>query len=411
MEAIVIKKTALIKSPLLPISLIVLAMTNIFFAGYFSSDKPLESVANYASKVVVQNTVNKKYCALTVQSTNDSGSIADSYNEFHTLYGLFKQTKVTFASAINLYNAGLNSKDHDIRIKYDESLLSDNLSMFYLGPVGSIEYEGHYKHYVYPLETMFVDDQKKYDVVPNKYVAYISQNHADKILEQYGEQRDADGNYNRDINIDSTAYQFAILNIYYQSNYYYEGISEILDDFIAISYYAPSNLGRERKNIYFLSEYSYQNEYFMKYVSDVYANGKFNVEINHNNIVGSIDDVLLTSFYYQNLTNQYTWAVVLLLFLSFAIIGCALFFAHRAKLFKSNLYIVAALLLCLLPYILFRLIYNYSFSVGFFTYFSCKTFFITLSVLAIILFAQKYIPVALKKRSDSSGDSHHEIDI
>ena len=400
-------------------------MTNIFFAGYFSSDRPLESIANYATKVVEQNTINQKYCGLTVQSTEESGPLVDSYSEFHNLYGLFKQTKVTFASAINIYNPTLKDKDHDIRIRAGD-YLSDNLSMFYLGPVGSVEYDGHFKHYVYPLETMFADDHSKYDTVPNKYVAYISQSHADYILEYYGEKRESNGKYSKsqyesllvnadrnvlNLNFDSEKFEFAILNIYFQSNYYYEGVSEMLDDFIAISYYAPLDLRKEQKNIYFLSNYSYQNEYFMKYINNVYSSGKYNIEINQNNIIGSIDEHLLTSFYYENLKNKYIWVVVLLITFSYSLISFGLFITFKNKYNESAMYNVLTLLLCLTPYIVFKLIYQSTYSVGFFTFFSCKSFFITYSLIGIVLVGQSFIKSIISKIYNLPEENYCEVNI
>ena len=257
--------------------LLLASMTSIFVAGNFSNNKTIESVATYAAKIVNENTQNKKYCGLTVQTTNDSGNLADSYNEFHNLYGLFRQTKVTFGSAMNLYNNEKKTKDHNIRMNFGSNGHSDNLSLFYLGAIGSDSYKGHFKHYTYPIETMFEDDKSKYSLVPKKYVAYISQSHADKLLESYGEIKDSTGKYSGDqyrsllddasrnvvdvlIDSETETHKFAILNIYLESNYYYEGMSEILNDFIAVSYYVPDNLRNEQKNIYFLSEYPYQNE-------------------------------------------------------------------------------------------------------------------------------------------------------
>ena len=408
--------------------LLLTSMSGIFFAGYYSDFRIIESVAAYTAKVVNENTANKKYCALTVQSTKDSGNIADSYNEFHNLYGLFKQEKVTFGSAMNLYNKEKKEKDHVITLQHNSINVSDNLSLFYLGPVGSDEYKGHYKHYVYPLETMFKDDKSKYSRVTNKYVAYISQSHADRLLESYGETKDSDGNFspqqyksllddtNRNIvdvtfDSDTDNYQFAILNIYLQSNYYYEGLSEILSDFIAVSYYVPNDIRNEQKNIYFLSEYPYQNEYFMNYVNDLYSNGKFKIEINHNNIIGDIDDKFATSFYYESLNNPHKWASSLMLIICYCLIGYYFFFTYKNKYFKSKAFILLMFTVCLIPYIIFHTIYSVTFSIDFFTYFSCKIYFVTLFivVLAVILF--KILSEFLLNRRKTLGDLYNEIDI
>ena len=401
-------------------------MTSIFFAGYFTKDRPLESVAAYTAKIVDKNTKNGKYCGLTVQATADSGDIADSYLEFHTLYGSFRQTKVTFGSAMNLYNAEKKDKDHDIRIQLDSKNVSDNLSLFYLGPIGSSPTNGHFRHYVYPLETMFQDVRSKYDLVPRKYVAYISQTHADNLLEMHGETKDEHGKYTEeqyrtllddsdrnviDISFDSVSFKFAILNIYFKTGYYFEGINEMLSDFIAVSYFAPQNLRKEQKNIYFLSEYPYQNEYFMNYVNELYSNGKYKVEINHNNIIGQVNDEYATSFYYENLKNSHTFTLIILLMLSFALVFLSGFTIYKNKYYQSWLLITIYLVACLLPYLIFRLIYRFTYSINFFTFFSCKVYFITLFIIGIALFLLKYMFRLLEKRKKLLGDVFNEIDI
>ena len=403
-------------------------MTNIFIAGYFSNDRPLESVATYVAKIVNENTNNKKYCGLTVQATEDSGNIADSYDEFHNLYGLFRQTKVTFGSAINLYNAEKKDKDHSITLRHNSTNISNNLSLFYLGPIGSDSYKGHYKHYIYPFETMFKDERNKYYLVPKKYVAYISQTHADKLLESYGEIKDATGKYSEqqyktllddadrnvvDISIDSDleVHKFAILNIYYESNYYYEGMSEILDDFIAVSYYIPDNLRNEQKNIYYLSEYPYQNQYFMNYINDLYSNGRFKIEINHNNIIGDIDDDFATSFYYKSLKNEYRWVATLLLIVSACLSLLSLFIIWRKKHYQTGLFILVLLIFCIIPYIAFRMVYVITFSTIFFTFFSCRAYFITLSIVWLIVVLLKFISQSLENKRKYSGGIYSEINI
>lgn len=398
-------KNKLLFKKILCLSLLIASLTNIFFAGYFSTDKSLESIATYATQVIEENTKSKQYCAVNVSSNSKSGSIADPYSEFHNLYGIFNERRVTFASAINTYSQSKKGKEHDIFIKKNGASLSDNLSLFYLGPIGSIDYNNHHKHYVYPLETIFSDQREKYDVLPTKFVAYISQTHADRLLETFGEVRDKDGNYsieqyrtlldNEERNIvnvqfDEEIHDYAILNIYYQSNYYYEGVSEILGDFIAISYYAPGDLRKEQKNIYFLNTYSYQNRYFMQYINGVYENGKFDVSVNLYNIIGKVNADYLTSFYNKSLTNQTQWLAVLLVILSAALLIVVFYIVikHRIKLQPFILF--GCFLCCLFPYVLFKTISKLSYSVSFFTYFSCVAYFIFISIVLVFVIAYNY---------------------
>lgn len=402
-------------------------MANIFFSGYFSSDRQLESIANYSSQIVLNNTQNKKYCALTVQSTNESGPIADSYNEYNNLNGVFSNKNVTFASAMNLYRNDTNKKEYEIFIKKDEEQISDNLSMFYLGPIGSKPTNDHFKHYIYPLETIFEDDASKYNMIQGKYVAYISQSHADKLLTSFDESKNENGKYDIekyqsllanpdrntiDISFNSEKYRFAILNIFLEQNYYYEGLNEILGDFIAVSYYVPLNMRQNQKNIYFLNEYSYQNKYFMKHINNVYKNRNFNIELNEKNVFGKIDKDYLTSFYYNNLKSQYVYVEVILLLSSFFIILFALVVIFKNEYYKSNKFMIFLILVIFSIYLLFQVLSlcNNLF-VSFFTYKSCKILFSALFIIltCIIVFKNKDLLV-LKKEKKINND-RYEINI
>ena len=188
-------------------------MIFIFVAGIFSSNTQLEKIAAYATEVVVKHTEKKSLCAITVEKSSESGPIIDSNTEFHSLYGIFQEQKITFASTINA------DKRHNIIIDDD---LSENLSMLYVGPVGTISYHGHYKHYSSPIEVMF-PDENLYDI--SNYVAYISQSDADKILERANVARQDDGAYLPadykslvkqliPISVDGESTNFVIQNIY-----------------------------------------------------------------------------------------------------------------------------------------------------------------------------------------------------
>lgn len=421
------KFKAINKTRLISAMMIVISTLIVFFAGSLSNDKPIETLSTYASEIVKTKTLNKNMFSITVQATSDSGGIADAYSEFHNLYGVFKQRSITFASAINLFEKEKKDKTHLIEIVDGDIKLSDNLSLFYLGPTGSTPYYGHYKHGTYPIETMFADDRSKYDVLPTKYVTYISQLHAEKMLEKYGEERDQEGNFSPeqyeslianpernviDIRFDNEVHQYAIMNIYLRENYYYEGLNEVLGDFVAISYYCPMNLRQEQQNIYFMNEYPYQNNYFMQYINSVYSNKKFKVEVNHYNINSEINDSYLISFYYSNLNNRFQWIAILLIIISFLGLAVSLFLC-----FKKNVMSLKHLLVCLFVmlfiYSVFLLITKMTSSILFFTKFSTLVFFVFILIWLISYLSLRYFANNRSeiRRNRRKGDLNCEINI
>ncbi len=387
-----------------------LGITLIFAGGFFSSNTRLEKISEYATKVAVEHTKNGKICALTVEKTKESGPLPDSTTEFYNLYGTFKQEKITFASAINA------DKRHNITINN----ISDNLSFLYAGPSGTIKYNGHYKHFVLPIETMFggVDVSSVSD-----YAAYISETHANKMLENLGVlKKDGDKYTGNDyeslikqplkINIDGTEYTFGICNIYYQQNYYYEGVSETIGDFIMVSYYLPNNLRTEQQNIYFMSNYTYQNKYFMNHINNVYSSKKYSLKVNPYNIVGEIDEELLTSFYYSSSIRSLDWLNIVFIVhgILFLALSLLCFFATLESTSKLSCFINIVWLFS--PYILFSLLFILTGNVCFLSEVSCKVnAFCVLTYLTVILILFKFKEKIVKTVFFLRSDSYHEISI
>ena len=402
------------KNRFISLLLIALSLPLVYIFGSFLSNTHFEKIAEYATNVVLNHTENKKYCAITVEASSDSGSIVDSDSEFHQLYGVFRQQKITFASGMNV------DKKRDISFG---NLISDNLSILYVGPVGTIEYNGHYKHYTSPIEVMFADE-RNYDI--NKYVVYISQSHADKILDlDYNYQRNENNEYSPDdyysllkknipIFINGNEHQVLIQNIYYQSNYYYEGLNEVMGDFVISSYYFPENLRSEQQNIYFLSEYTYQNKFFMSYINSVYASKKFTVKLNHFNIVGDIDDAYLMSFYYSNEIYRYDWLAIFVFVLSGVLLlgSVSLLIYQNRTLAKNNvLWTISNLFFLFIPYLVFKIIYLITKDVSFLSADSGK---ITIWYIVSYLLVLTVGSIVFKNKMNlkvSHNEECYEIDI
>lgn len=382
------KAKSLIKNRLLSIIFSLLGLTSIFLGGFFSNDAKFEKVSEYAASVVKDATKNGKYCAITIGDTEESGKIADCEHEFHQLYGLFKQTKITFASTINA------DKKHNIILG---DSFSDNLSFLYVGPVGTREYKGHFKHYVSPMEVMF-KDERYYNI--SKYVAYISQTHADNILDSNGVPRDENGNFTEadyksllkqiiPVSVDGEVFDFVIQNIYLQSNYYYKGLNDVMGDFLICSYYLPNDLRSDQENMYFMSEYAYQNAYFMRYINDVYPSKKYVVRVNHYNLTQKIDDDYLLSFYYSDEfygSDNLTIALFALGIL-FVALSLLMIFVRRlpfGSLFNFDLIINLSILF--LPYLIFKFLWLITGNVAFLNETASKIYcFTTLSYIFVVL--------------------------
>ena len=395
-------------SKLFCVLLSIIGSSLVFIAGSFSSSPNLEKIAEYASQVANNNTNGKSLFAFTVGQTAESGPIIDSGQEFHNLYGTFRQEKITFASIINA------DKGHNIVIDDD---ISDNLSMLYVGPVGAVSYKGHYKHYIYPVEIMF-PDEKLYDI--SKYVVYISQTHADKILEKNGVSRQEDGTYSTDdyksvqkqlitITTDGKESSFIVQNIYYNINYYYKGLHDVVGDFVMVSYYLPYNLRAEQKNMYFMSEYAYQNKYFMNYINSAYNSRKYLLKVNDFNISGTIDRDYLTSFYYSDfVNNDSAYALITVISCLFLLASFFFYFVERKYNQGSILYTFAHCLSLLIPYGIFALIYLLTGNVSFFSEISTKMNALLLIIYAIlsviIVFFLKWKAQRLLDRKENENE-------
>lgn len=367
----------------LPIAL--LSFSLIFLSGIFSSKTKVEEVSHYTSEVVKTQTLSKNLLSVVIKKSNISGSLPNSDNEFHNLYGAFKEQEITFVSTINA------TKNLELFLSYNGEQISNCLSMQYFGPLGTIEYKGFYKHYTYPLQLMFSDDKSSYDV--SKYILNISQTQANKILLNKGLIPNNDGNFdideyktlirskcqvqNGDLTVD-----FCINNIYLETNYYYEGLRETINDFVMVSYYLPWNLRNEQENCYFFTADAYQNSYFMKYINNVYGLDKYSISINKNNVVGDVDYSKILSFN-SEINSKLNWLSILLAIISVAlVIYCLVFTIVLSNDSWKRLLIKSVVLL--LPYFCFWIIYKITNNLLIFSLFSCELYlFLFLAVILI----------------------------
>ena len=400
------------------ICLSLLGLMLVFVGGIFSANTQIEKVANYATEVVTTATEKGNLCAVTVQATEDSKPIADTETEFHNLYGVFRQEKITFATAVN------PDREYDISI----TGISDNLSLLYVGPVGTKESdrgEKRYRHFIYPIQMMF-EDQRLYEV--NNYIIYISKTHATKLLESKGVEKQEDGTYTFDdyeslvtstisMTFDGEEFDFIVQNIYYETDYYYEGLHDVMGDFGIISYYLPNGLSNKRKNMYFMSDFTFQNKYFMDYINTVYSSKKYLVEVNDYNLVKDINEEKLLSFYYGNSVTRLQWLSIMTFIIGGAVFFssfCLYFYGKTRRENKRRIYdywIWFALLF--VPYLIFEVLYLLTNEISLMSETSSKVngVFLLLSIGLLFVLDLFTRNVTVKNKLVINGDDFYEVDI
>ena len=401
------KKSKVIIKSILCILTLFFSLSSFIFSGYFSHDTFIERCADYTAQVVRNNTSNKTYCAISVTQTEDSGTTLDPYTEFHRLYGIFKQERATFGSMYNFgktENVSLNEFDYNI-----------NQSMFYLGPVGTIKYNGHYKTYVYPFEVMF-EDERMYDI--SRYVVYISQSQANVILKKRGVTKDQ---YSQEdyrsllktltpITINGITENFVINNIFLETNYYYDCFKEVSGDFVLISYYLPIK-DYVKSNIYLLNEHKFQNEYFMNYLNNAYPNKKYDVRVCEKNINGKADLDLIIRFYYGS-SSKNDWASALLISFGvfMALLNFVMVWFEKNGANKKIAFFVSEFIALFVPYLIFKAVYKTTSNIYYFSSFGLRLNFIFITILVVLNTTAYFIYKRYKNASRKKG-YYGELDI
>lgn len=331
-----------------------------FIAGSFSGDAKKEELSSYITERVKDSTQSKSLMAISVSPTEKSGLLPDDEKEFHALYGVFKQENITYAS-------GFNAQKNKV-ITIPQLNDNKNYSIFYNSKDSTVIYDGHYKHWYYPIEYMF-EAKRLYDI--SRYMIYLTQSQADKLLETKGVVRNQDGKYSEPeysslikqliiVNIDGQDIDCVIGNIIYEQNYYYNGLKETLGDFIACAYYCPGNL--ERESFYFFNRYSYQNSYFMNYVTKVYNNKQYDVNLIKNNIIKQFEYDTITSFYKTEFKSN-NLAYILLIVLSLVLLSFVVFLNFIKCRELHSKYIFLNCVSIFLPYLFFFVFTHFDHSI------------------------------------------------
>lgn len=379
-------------------SLSILIVSLVFLSssivtGIFASKTKIEETSHYIASVVKTKVPTKDLLAITLESESSTSSLPDSYQQFNQLYNTFRQTRITFTCGFNL------TQEENISI--DEINPEKNkLAAIFLGPVfKSIEYHGHYMHDLYPVELMF--PLKEYDPLDPVYQKiFISTNHAHDLLEARHIPKEGKDDYSKEqyeslidsilsITVNGLLYDCTIKNIYYPDTYYVEGIYHTIGECIFTSYRFPGDLNMQ--NAYFMSEYDYENRFFMDYINNLYNKTEFRAKCAKQNLISPPDEDHILSFFYGNNKNNIALEMIFILFsVGLLFVDIFLIFNETKKYFVE--FLVFQIVVAFVPYLLFLFLYSVTGNISLFSEFGLKFNAILMSVYiasSLIIFVIK----------------------
>ncbi len=355
---------------ILIVSLVFLSSSIV--SGIFAAKTKIEETSHYIADVVETKVPTHDLLAITLER-GSTGSMPDSYQQFRQLYGSFRQTRITFTSGFNL--------THEENISIDEiDALKNKLTAIYLGPVfKSIEYNGHYKHDLYPVELMFpLKEYNPHDPVYQKI--FISTNHAHDLLKARHIPEEGEGDYSKEqyetlmdsilqITVNGLLYDCTIKNIYYPDTYYVEGIYHTVGECIFTSYQFPGNLSMQ--NAYFMSKYDFENRFFMEYINNLYNKTEYRAKCAKQNLTSLPDEDHILSFFYGDNKNNVPLEIIFILFsISLLFVEIFLIVNETKKYFVELL--VLQIIVSFIPYFLFLLLYTITGNIFLFSEFGLK---------------------------------------
>lgn len=329
-------------------SLIFCSLTLLFPAGALHSSTKIEATSEYIADIAENHSKNGKYAAMMVEPKDGSTQkIRDSYDEFLALYGIFREGLATYSEAVNA------DKTHNVSIK--ELNNGVNYSFFHIDRgYGAEPYKGHYKTMTYPLEVMF-NNKHPYD--PKGSFVYVSQSVADKLLDSQGKEHN-EANYKSlihyfiTIEIDGKKVKYYIDNIYYEINYFYDALYEVMGDFIVGGAYYPPGVFK-KQGIFFLRNYSYQNEYYINYATSIYPSTDFDYRLLERNLDKDfVVDYSRINLFVNNQFNYVCYLILSVCILLLVLSILLLIFGDFTVTLKNHLLIALALFG---PYLIFFL--------------------------------------------------------
>lgn len=358
---------------ILALSMVFVSLLSLFPIGALNSSTVVEETSEYLADVTQNHTINRKYTAMMIEPKDGSDKkINNPYIEFHYLYGIFREGLATYVGSVNA------DKSHNIKLKDIEEDVNFSFLNVDSG-FGVKEYykdkttgEMVYKQEFYPLELMFYSN---HPMVTGAYsFLYISQSRANDLLDKWGYEHTKE-NYQKILNnpeylitleFDGVEYKFAIDNIYYERNYFYDALNEVMGEFFLAGQKYPSVI--KRQGMFFLRNYAYQNQFYIRYATSLYSQSDFTFKVLERNFVNGFK-INESKLVYTSSANRDVASVVLLVLAILVLIASLLLMYFGTFEFKriNHLLVGGA---AILPYVIFWIIHLISKSVLLFSSFS-----------------------------------------
>ena len=385
----------------------VFSILSLFPFGAFSTETTIEKNAGYIADIAKKNP-DADYINILVESNGEATMPAPSI-DFYALYGIFNisENKCTFAGTGNA------EKEHTLTI--DEIPDCENLSILYAEANSNKEYKGHYKHDYYPLELMFKGATVKYNDAYS--FCYISESQANRLLDEKGLQHTKE-NYESLIgkeNItftcdDSDSRLYTIGNIFYETNYFYDGLRNVMGDFVMMSTSFPTGIKKQAS--FFLNKYSFQNKHYMNYICARFNSKDYSTKINQYNLSSSINESSAVNFFYLNSSaNVVSWmfaAVAIILF----VLSIYIFWRAFEPRKPSNY--IPFFIILFTPYLLFKYLFLITKNISLFSYLSSVSnvaIIVIYSILFIVFLLNSIKQGKRTKERYAKGGFYEEITV
>lgn len=372
-----------------------------------ASFNTFKSASYYAD--IVRNDKNINNIGLVVKQMNKDSVMPDTATELRSLYGAFGNRKSNYAGTINA------EKKHFIT--FEEYEITENLSFVYVQTGVNVNKSkvntSHYRMEFYPLDLMF----KYYANSPTKYFSfmYISTIQARAIIDskfpgmfensmptnELANNQEFIKKCEEEIlgkglqmNFDGAVKNFQVTNIFYAEDYFYNTVYGTIGDFVVGYNQYPDGFTKEAT--YFLNEYEYQNNFYLKYLKERYNDGNYNFGLVTKNYKYEFNYSKGFSF----LENQNYFLFIPLLIVSAILMFASFIFMFRFNLFNLS-YSIYSLLSFLVPHLFGLLLYLITKNLYFFSPFYSAT-----SLICIILFSVIYLLCHVVRKYKNKEISH-----
>lgn len=345
-----------------------------------NSSANIEDSAAYYSEVVLHQTQNKTYLPLIAECKDNNVQCPDTEYEFYNLYGSFRESKSVFAATANA------DKSHSVI--FDEINNVDiNYSFLFVERAGfsNQRYKGAWKHEFYPLQLEF---RGNHDVSRDFYsFVYISESDADLLLKNpiYHDCKKHEDLLGKSVTltIDGVKNVWMISNIYLQTNYFYDSLTDVMGNFFLTYNKFPETVNKQ--SLFFLREHSFQNQFYLNYAKQYYSREDYFFKIGSFNLNNGfkINEHKLEQVFLQK--NEIPF--YLLYCLQISVFIFSLFLVYRFKIHRYPISLLAIFVFSSLPYFIFKVAFFLSHSTILFTSLATETNMFQILVLTVFVAA------------------------